>query len=155
MTYSLPRASISLTRSWVTSPLRAPEYAHSHGTQRLARCMGVLGFSQANAALRIVFASSGVNALPDEPRVPSARERNRIQPSEWLTFTVLLRTQRGDAGFNLGFPLAEAGLGLVSRCVGWQLELRFTSDTVEAPILLADIFGNALAGKPSTISCTI
>ena len=47
--------------------------------------------------------SGVVLVLPDEPRVPSARERNRIQPGERLTITVLRCTQGGDAGFNLAY----------------------------------------------------
>jgi hypothetical protein len=64
--------------------------------------------------------------------IPTACECNRVQSSERLAFTILLCTQRGDARFNLGFPLSEARPRLVSPSVRQQLQLRFTSDAVEA-----------------------
>jgi hypothetical protein len=75
--------------------------------------------------------------LPDEPCVPTARERNRIQSSEWLTCAILLCAQRGNARFNLCSPFSELRLCFVSRCVRRQLEMRFTSYAIKARVLCA------------------
>ena len=45
--------------------------------------------------------------LPDEPRVPSASERNCVELGERLAFAVPLSTQRGNARFNLGYPFRD------------------------------------------------
>jgi hypothetical protein len=92
--------------------------------------------------------------LPDEPCVPTARERNRIQSGERLACAIFLRPQGGDARFNLGFPFTELRLCFVSCCVRRQLEMGFTSDAIEARVPIANIFRDALARKPSTIRRT-
>src|ERR1700685_763886 len=53
---------MSIPRSCVISPTRAPEYAHSQGTQRFAALDARLVSVIAIAARRIVRASSTVNA---------------------------------------------------------------------------------------------
>jgi hypothetical protein len=89
--------------------------------------------------------------LPDEPLVPSASERNRVELGERLTFAVTLSTQRGDARFNLRRPFSELRLCLVVRGVPWQSQMRFPAHAIEPSIWIAYVFRDALAGEPTTV----
>lgn len=54
-----------------------------------------------------------------------------------MTLAIPLGSQGRDAGFDLGLPLSEAGLGFVLRRTGRKLEVRLALVPIEPLVVLA------------------
>jgi hypothetical protein len=93
--------------------------------------------------------------LPNEPCVPSARERDCVELGERLTFPVPLRAQGRNPSFNLRNELRVACLCFRSRGIGGLFQLGFPVPTVEARISVAHINRDNLSREELTVRQTI